>query len=384
MDHHQTENNLAGLSALIVDDTRLNLMMLESCFQTMGMTVFKAQSGEEALEVFRREIPDMVMMDVIMPGMGGLEATRRIKQLCGMRWVPVIMLTSLYSREDIVGGLEAGADDYLLKPVDFKILESKIKNVALVIRQQQELREYRENAEAESELAMHVMERLIRPKNFGEKLQHWLMPTAGFSGDVIVAGNAPDGSMRAILADGTGHGLAAALNVIPVIEVFYGMNDKGLQVEEIARELNKKLRKIMPTGRFVATVILSINPDTGEIKVWNGGIPYAVFIGEGGAVLHEWRSKNLPLGLLDDAQFEDAVEVFQCDQEGFFFACSDGLLEAEDAAGNPLNEERLLDWLKAETPDRVGYIAEQLRLHLGSKTAHDDVSFLIAPYRPAA
>ena len=89
------------------------------------------------------------------------------------------------------------------------------------------------------------------------------------------------------------------------------------------------------------------------------------------------------MGLLDDAQFEDAAEVFQCDREGFFFTCSDGLLEAEDAAGNPVGEERLLSWLKAETPDKIGHIAEQLFLHLGSP-AHDDVSFMIAPYRAAA
>ena len=383
MIRHQTQNSLAGLSVLLVDDEPLNLTILETCFQTMGMRVLKAQSGLEAVEVFQRESPDIVLMDVMMPGMDGIEATRQIKQLCGERWVPVVMVTSLYSDDDIVSGLEAGADDYLVKPVKFQILKSKITNIALVIRQQQALREYRENAEAEGKLAMQVMERLIRPMDFGEKLQHWSMPTARFNGDVMVAGITPDGKMQAILADGTGHGLAAALSVVPVIEVFYGMNAKGLPVEKISRELNKKLRKIMPTGRFVAAVVLSIDQSAREITVWNGGIPYAAFVSAEGAVLHEWHSSNLPLGLLDDAKFEDATEVFQCDQEGFFFACSDGLLEAENAAGNPVGEERLLNWLKADTPDRIGYIAEQLFLHLGSP-AHDDVSFLIASYRPSS
>ena len=367
---------------MLVDDEPLNLTILETCLQTMGMNVFKAQSGLDAVEVFQHEFPDMVLMDVMMPGMDGLEATRQIKQLCGERWVPVVMVTSLYSDDDIVSGLEAGADDYLVKPVKFPILKSKITNIALVIRQQQALRKYHDDTEAEQELAIQVMGRLIRPVDFGKKLQHWTMPTARFNGDVTVAGSTPDGKMQAILADGTGHGLAAALNVIPVVEVFYGMNDKGLPIEKIACELNSKLRKIMPTGRFVAAVILSVDQNAREIKVWNGGIPYAIFISIEGDVLYEWRSKNLPLGLLNDEQFEDAAEVFKCNQEGFFFACSDGLLEAEDAAGNPVNEERLLSWLKADTLDKIGHIAEQLFLHLGSR-AHDDVSFLIAPYRPA-
>lgn len=376
------QNNIAGLSVLLVDDEPINLAILESGLQAMGMVVFKAQSGAEALEIFRREFPDMVLMDVLMPGMDGLEATRQIKRLCGERWVPVVMVTSLYSGADVVGGLEAGADDYLVKPVNFQILRSKIANIALVIRQQQALRKYHDDTEAEHEFAVEVMEKLIRPTDFGEWLHCWSMPTNRFNGDVIVAGDTPDGRIQVLLADATGHGLAAALNVIPVIEVFYGMNDKGLPIEEIARELNSKLHKIMPTDRFVAAVILSIDRNAGEIRAWNGGIPYAAFIGAGGAVLHEWRSINPPLGLLDEARFESATEVFRCDREGFFFACSDGLLEAEDAAGKPVGRERLLGWLQADAPDKITHIAEQLFLHLRAP-AHDDVSFLVAPYRPA-
>ena len=382
MIRNSTQNSAAGLSVLLVDDEQINLTILESCLRTMGMAVFKAQSGLEALEVFQRKHPDMVLMDVMMPGMDGLEATRQVKRLCGERWVPVVMVTSLYSGEDIVGGLEAGADDYLVKPVNFQILKSKIANIALVIRQQQALRKYHDDTEAEQEFAMEVMERLIRPMDHGDKLHCWSMPTSRFNGDVIVAGDTPDGRMQVVLADGTGHGLAAALNVIPVVEVFYGMNDKGLPIEEIAYELNDKLHRTMPTGHFVAAAILSIDQNAGEIRVWNGGIPFAVFISTEGVVLHEWRSKSLPLGVVDKAQFENTTEVFRCDQEGFFFTCSDGLLEAEDTDGNPVGKERLLGWLKEKTPDRISHIAEQLLLYLHSP-AHDDVTFLIAPYRPA-
>lgn len=109
-------------------------------------------------------------------------------------------------------------------------------------------------------------------------------------------------------------------------------------------------------------------------------IPYAVFMSKEGEVLHEWRSKHLPLGVLEGAHFEEVAEVFQCSHEGFFFACTDGLLEAQDAAGLPIGEARLLEWLKADVPDLTGHIAGQLSLCLGAP-AHDDISFLIIPYR---
>ena len=380
MNHRLPQNCAVGLKVLLVDDEPINLTILESCLQVLGAQIFKALNGQEAIEVFQNEHPDMVRMDVMVPGMDGLEATRKIKQQCGEHWIPVIMVTSLYSDEDIVSGLEAGADDYLVKPVNFQILKSKIANFALIIRQQQKLYDYRESAEAEGKLALQVMERLVHPTDFGEKLKCWTIPTARFNGDITVGGIAPDGRLQSILADGSGHGLAAALSIVPVIEVFYGMNAKGLPIEQVARELNRKLRKIMPTGHYVAALVFSIDSSKREIKAWNGGIPFAAFISKKGEMLHEWRSLNLPSGLLDDAQFEDSAELFQYNEEGFFFACSDGLLEAEDAAGNPVARERLLGWLSADVPDKVGYIAGQVLLHLGAP-AHDDMSFILAPCR---
>lgn len=370
----------AGLGVLIVDDTPLSLLILEACIKSMGMAVYKAGSGDEALEVFQHKQPDIVLMDVMMPGMDGLEATRHIKAMSGDRWVPVVMITALYSNDDIVNGLQAGADDYLMKPVNVVILKSKLTNLARTIHQQQELREYRKNAEAESELAMKVMERLIRPMDFGAQLRHGLMPTSTFSGDVILAGNTADGRLQALLADGTGHGLAAALTVIPVIDVFYGMNDKGMTIHHIARELNDKLHKIMPIGRFVAAVLLSLDYGAGLLTVWNGGIPFAVYLGNDGTLLHRWHSASPPLGLLDETRYEDVAETYRCERDGYFFACSDGLLEAEDEQGNALGEARLMTWLQTPAADKVAYIFEKLYEFVGTNHPHDDVSFIIAPY----
>jgi CheY-like chemotaxis protein len=390
MNLHQSENDHAGLKVLIVDDTELNLMLLEKCLQKMDMTVLKARDGSEAVQAFQRDAPDMVLMDVVMPVMDGLEATRQIKQLSGDRWVPVVMVTSLYSADDIVTGLEAGAEDYLLKPVNFSILQSKVTNFARAIRMQQtlkdnldQLRAYRQNAEAENELAMQVMEKMIR-QTAGDKaktLQHLTIPATSFSGDVILGGATPGGLLQVILADGTGHGLAAALNVMPVADVFYAMNDKGLPIEQIGRELNRKVAALMPTGRFVAAVLVATDPNGGGIKVWNGGIPFAAVFDVDGNMLHQWHSSQPPLGLLSGDDFEDTAEVFEPGTESFFFACSDGLLEAEDSAGEPVGQERLLQWLKlAPREDRTGYLLDKVRNHMGTAAGHDDISILVVAY----
>lgn len=376
----KSSNDPAGLKVLIVDDEPINLVVLEAVCSKLGMRVIKAQGGRAALEAYQAELPDIVLMDVLMPDMDGIEATREIKRISGDRWVPVVMVTALYSREDIVRGLEGGADDYLIKPVDYRILRTKIANLALVISQQKALRKYYERTEMESQLAIEVMNKLIRTSQLGDKLQYWLNPTAQFSGDVIVAGTTPEGITQAILADGTGHGLAAALNVIPVVEVFYGMNDKGFPIDAISQELNARIRKVIPTGRFVAAALISMDASNRTIRVWNGGIPFVAFIGKNGEVLRQWRSKQPPLGLLDEKEFEHAAESYCCTQDGFLFACSDGLLEAENAAGVAVGEARLLEWLKSNGGDRIGSIVAQLESYLEGKSAHDDVSFLVAPF----
>jgi len=197
---------------------------------------------------------------------------------------------------------------------------------------------------------------------------------------VIVAGINPKGNIQAVLADGTGHGLAAALSVIPVVQVFYGMKDKSLTIDVMAKEMNSHIRKVMPVGRFVAATLISMDEQVGTISVWNGGIPFVIFIGENGEVLHQWKSNHPFLGLMNETQFDSGLETYHCFQNGYLFACSDGLLEAEDESGNALEEARLLSWLREDKEDKVKFVSDKLISHLGNKSAHDDVSFLIAPF----
>ncbi len=375
-----TLNDPTELKVMLVVDQPINMKMLEGMCQKLGMTVFKVASAFEVVESYKSCQPDLILIDSMMAGASSLEVTKQVKLTCGNRWVPVILVTSESGRDQIVKGLEAGADDYLTKPLDFLILKTKIMNMARVIRQQRALRSYYESAELEREFALEVMSKLIRPGKLGKRLEYWIKPTAEFSGDVIVAGINPKGNIQAVLADGTGHGLAAALSVIPVVQVFYGMKDKSLTIDVMAKEMNSHIRKVMPVGRFVAATLISMDEQVGTISVWNGGIPFVIFIGENGEVLHQWKSNHPFLGLMNETQFDSGLETYHCFQNGYLFACSDGLLEAEDESGDALEEARLLSWLREDKEDKVKFVSDKLISHLGNKSAHDDVSFLIAPF----
>lgn len=115
---------------LVVDDVLANVKLLEARLAAEYFEVLTAYSGLEALDVCARERVDVVLLDVMMPGMDGFEVCRRIKQTPTTAHVPVIMVTALDQATDKVHGLDAGADDFLTKPVDDIALVTRVKNLA--------------------------------------------------------------------------------------------------------------------------------------------------------------------------------------------------------------------------------------------------------------
>ena len=112
---------------MIVDDSELNRMMMESFIDEMGHASVTASNGKEALELLGREHPDLILLDVMMPEMDGFEVCRRIKSDETTRMTPVIMVTALDKVDDNVKGIEAGADDFLTRPFDGTILTARTK-----------------------------------------------------------------------------------------------------------------------------------------------------------------------------------------------------------------------------------------------------------------
>ncbi len=115
---------------LVVDDILANVKLLEARLAAEYFDVLSAFSGEEALDVLARERIDLVLLDVMMPGMDGFEACRRIKSDPRTHHIPVIIVTALDQTSDKIQGLESGADDFLTKPVDDIALITRVKNLA--------------------------------------------------------------------------------------------------------------------------------------------------------------------------------------------------------------------------------------------------------------
>jgi putative two-component system response regulator len=129
-------------SVLVVDDLPFNLEVMEEILAREGYRVITASSGEEALGMIARRPVDLAILDVMMPGMNGFDLCRKLKTISGRRYFPVILVTALNGLEDKIRGLDAGADDFLMKPFNTIELITKIRSLLRLSKLQGELEHF--------------------------------------------------------------------------------------------------------------------------------------------------------------------------------------------------------------------------------------------------
>jgi two-component system, HptB-dependent secretion and biofilm response regulator len=510
-----TDIGIVGLRVLVVDDTATNRQLLQVFLKKLGCEVMLAENGIDAIAVFEAEDPDLILMDVMMPGMDGYEATRRIKALAGDRWVPIVFVSALDKDENLVTGLEAGGDDYLPKPVNFVVLQAKLRSLVRTLQFQRRLDEtrrfnaavtdniadcvvtiddrgrilsttamsavifgyspeellgqnvsvlmpepyrsahddylrryvmggmpkvvglpqrvvkgmrrdgtifpleltvtemrfegsrlfvgivrdvservaaeaieqahaaalqrYHDDREVENALASAIMQRLLLRRGLSDpRLHHWLLAATEFSGDVIAAARSSDGRLCVMVADATGHGLGAAISVLPGLTSFYGMVEHAYPLGFIAYELNRLLLELMPTGRFVAASLVCFDEKKQAAEFWLGGMPDLLQLSADGAVLHRVRSSHPPLGIVEFDESMAGVQKLDCPPGTQLVLVSDGLLEAAAPGGETFGTERLTRALAGAAPtNRLQAAKDSLSRHLGELAPHDDVSILM-------
>lgn len=373
------------MKILVADDSPEILLLLDRHLKSLGYETVSASNGEEAVAVYHAQRPDLVIMDVTMPIMDGYQATARIRHLDTERWVPILFLSAHTDDHERTKGLEAGGDDYLAKPVNVFLLNNKIMALRRIADMQDQVahhaRELQANLEQNRDerlLARYLLDHIIRQdKEEPDLVQAWVSPAQHFSGDVVMTARSPGNELNVLLADATGHGLSAAISVIPVIESFYSMTEKGFSLSSIVRELNRKVKHLLPSDRFVAAAIISIDYINHTIRVWNGGAPEIFFVTDGGKIQRTWNSTHPALGILRDAEFDSTPQYFQWEEFGSVYLCSDGLPEAEDSRKIPFSMTQLKKLLtRPYGTGRFQSIKDALTVHIDGAQQQDDISLV--------
>ncbi len=181
---------------LIADDNPMNVDILQTRLAVHGYEILTATDGEKALAVAREQQPDLILLDLMMPKMDGLEVCRHLKSDSSLPFMPVIMVTAKADSKDIVAGLDAGGDEYLTKPVDQAALVARVKSMLRIKALHDTVQEQAARLEAQSvqlaewnkTLEKRVAEQVVQLERLG-RLKRFFSPHLA---ELIVAGDQED------------------------------------------------------------------------------------------------------------------------------------------------------------------------------------------------
>ena len=232
----------------------------------------------------------------------------------------------------------------------------------------------------ETELARRILDHQIRSDLMQQAgVSYSVIPATNCSGDMVLAARAPSGRLYAILADATGHGLSAAVSVLPMVQEFYRLVEMSSPLNTIVESINFLLANSLPLGRFVAAAFVSLDEYGREGEIWVGGVPDVLLFDANGALERRFPSNNLPLGIMRSNDGVGGIERFRWTHQGQLLLTSDGIAEASDRDGVQFGEERLHRAIKQKAAGEtlIDALQRGLTEHLQGGHAHDDMSMLV-------
>ncbi|MDH5544129.1 MAG: fused response regulator/phosphatase [Gammaproteobacteria bacterium] len=369
-----------NIKVLVVDDDEINRMVLNGILDGGRYDVFFAENGAEGVEVFEKERPDIVLMDVLMPVMDGRVAATKIKELAGDEFVPVIFLTSLTDEDELAECVSVGGDDFLTKPFSKTILEAKITAFLRTRVLYQQIQQHNQMMMQEYLYAEKIFARLnTRGVLKDLPFNHISTPQSMFNGDMLLAAKRQDGGLNVFVGDATGHGLPAAIGVLPVSDIFYDMTEHGRKSADIVLAINQKLKTFLPTELFLCACLMEFSLDMSVAKIWNGGLPDGlIYNARSGDIRERVASNRLPLGIMGNASLDTSFTTYHLKEGDSIYVFSDGITEAEDENGDMLGMDGLERCLikSHQKTEPFNYLSRLLAQYRGDREQSDDLTLI--------
>jgi sigma-B regulation protein RsbU (phosphoserine phosphatase) len=397
---------------LVVDDSRLQRKIMASFLQRMGLTVIEAGSGEEALRLCDAHPVDMVISDWMMPGMNGIEFCRAFRAAGRERYVYMILLTSKSEKGEVALGLDAGADDFLAKPVSLDELRARISAGERILRMERDLTRQNQVANAAlSELrvlydsidrdlieARKLQQSLVRERrrSFAQgEVNLLLQPSGHVGGDLVGMFRIGESGLGLFGIDVSGHGIASALLTARLAAYMTGSTpDQNLALqfdsrgrvvarppEQAAARLNQLMMDEVDTGHYFTMILANVDLRTGAVDMVQAGHPSPLLQGPDGSV-RKIGDGGMPIGLLPDATFERHSFSIAPGERLFIF--SDGFSECPDPEGNLLDETGLTALVERRRDMNGGAMLEALVWDLtqysDDRDFPDDLSAVLFEY----
>ena len=397
---------------LVVDDDESNRESLRRRLERRGYAATVAVDGRDALDKLSKQSFDLVILDVMMPGINGLEVLDIIRKTHSATQLPVIMATARDQSEDVVIALERGANDYVTKPLDFAVVSGRVKvhlqlkqSVDQIVALETDLKLRNEELNATNVELTRSAERTSRELTAAAKVQHaflphsnpniagatfsWLFqPCTELAGDSLNVVQLDDEHVAMYVLDVSGHGVAASLLAVTVTRllspsatgdsfVLQVNPDQSIQIVDpgsVATRLTKNF-SMETTEQFITLFYAVYNTTTRALTYISAGHPGAIRLSAGRPPV-VLDGTGMPIGIGE--KYEN--QTIRLDPGDRLYLYSDGVTEAMNSERALFGTERLLACLNTSAQLTLNQSVSQLQTALidwqSGSAARDDISIL--------
>jgi len=371
---------------LVVDDDAMSRRVLGQLLSAAGYNCRVCKDGAEALDTIHEKPPSVLLLDFDMPGPNGAEVLRRLRsdQDPAVAQIPAIMLTAHGSEQSEVSCLQAGADDFVTKPVNSSVLRARIETQLRLRsmrrqleRQNDELEKWRRDLERDLAAARLTQQSLIPQKPLllpGWQIATCYRPVIQVGGDIYGWLRMRDGRVLFWIADGTGHGAAAALLTTLAKLLFHHGSMDHDSPASLMEAVDNDFRSTFGARSFMTAMCVALDPATGQAQVVGAGHPPLLVVRHDGTT-ESIPSATPPLGLIKRAAFNETPvglepgDAFLLYTDGLFWWSKD-----ERHRVTPEQFEKVLDHSAPSADALLQHIVAQTAPKNSAKTAPDDVA----------
>lgn len=244
---------------LLVDDNPTNLQVLFQTLEGRGYNLLVAKDGETAISIVRKALPELILLDIMMPGIDGYEVCRRLKNDPTTKEIPIIFLSALGETKDKVRGLDLGAVDYISKPFQAEEVIARVNTHITIYRLRREVQAQKDALERELEVVAKVQYDLLPkrlPEIKGMKLSAYYKTSRYAGGDYYDIIELPDERWGFMVADAEGHSTPAAVRMAMTCALLRGYPGAASDPDEVLKDLNKTLCEVV--GMSFITAIFAV------------------------------------------------------------------------------------------------------------------------------
>lgn len=329
-------------SILVVDDVPENVLLVSKLLGREGYEIRTATNGAAALEEVERKRPDLILLDVMMPGIDGIEVCRRIKGEKGQGFLPILLLTAHDESDIRRRGLEAGAEDFVAKPFEQAELIARIRNHLNTKRLYDDLSRSHAYIDREIEAIGALQRSLLPPAPPdlpGVSFHEFYQPSRKAGGDFYdylpLGGN----RVGVAIGDVSGHGPQASVLMAMVKLALYFCSEHGASPEELLKSVNRHLLRFVPPGEFITMLYGVLDLERDEFRMASAGhCPPILFGGARDEPAQMRTHEGLPLCLGRDGNFEEILVPFRRGDRLLLY--TDGILEVQDSERRIFGSER--------------------------------------------